>query len=140
MSLNLEATHVDAVFCNNLKSTITSHLTNLGLIAALLSSWGVSVYAEGTHDDGGRCLGEVGIKSAVALFWFSLGFFFLCVCSTIALQVDLNGVPEFFFIEHFRNSKVRFAYVIPEVSIGERTKRANERTSSSLVRFVHLSF
>jgi len=57
------------------------------------------------------------IQIAHILFWISLGWFFICVTSSLVIIADLHGVPQQVLLEHLSNPKVRFIYQIPEMSI-----------------------
>jgi len=47
----------------------------------------------------------------------SLGFFFWCISSSIILQIDLNGIPSFLIVQHFKSNLVQNCYRIPDVTI-----------------------
>lgn len=113
------ASHENAslLFAADIADCISSELTTIGLIAALLSSWGATVYGGDPPPEGGLCYGADMIQIAHVLFWISLGWFFICVTSSLVIVADLHGVPQQFILEHLSNPKVRFIYQIPELSI-----------------------
>jgi len=58
-------------------------------------------------------------QASYVVFWVSLGFFFLCVSSSLAIIADLDGVPQKYLFQHFKQKIVRSTYQIniPELSM-----------------------
>lgn len=106
-----KAVAVDIAIC------ISNELKTLGLIAALLSSWAVTVYGGEVPLDDGLCFGRTMVQATYVVFWVSLGFFFLCVSSTLAIIADLDGVPQKYLFKHFQQTCVRVIYQVPELSM-----------------------
>ena len=79
---------------NNVANSIHDNMKTLGLLGALLSSWAVAIYAGEVPLDEGLCYGRVILKATYVVQWVGLGFFFLCVTSTLAIILDLSGVPQ----------------------------------------------
>ncbi len=98
---------------------ISNQIKTLGLIAALLSSWAVTVYGGERPFDDGLCFGPAMVQASYVVFWVSLGFFFLCVSSSLAIIADLDGVPQKYLFQHFKQKIVRSTYQIniPELSM-----------------------
>eukprot|EP00566_Odontella_aurita_P022415 CAMPEP_0113550906 /NCGR_PEP_ID=MMETSP0015_2-20120614/14235_1 /TAXON_ID=2838 /ORGANISM="Odontella" /LENGTH=138 /DNA_ID=CAMNT_0000451751 /DNA_START=145 /DNA_END=558 /DNA_ORIENTATION=- /assembly_acc=CAM_ASM_000160 len=48
---------------------IVNEMQTIGLIAALLSSWGATVYAGEAHPGGGLCYGAPMVKASLVSFW-----------------------------------------------------------------------
>ena len=94
---------------------ISNQSKTVALIAALLSSWAVTVY--GGERPTGLCFGESMIHASYVVFWISLGFFFVCVSSSLAIIADLDGVPQKFLYRHFKQKVVRITYQIPEFTM-----------------------
>mmetsp|Transcript_23683 Transcript_23683/g.36544 ORF Transcript_23683/g.36544 Transcript_23683/m.36544 type:complete len:338 (+) Transcript_23683:47-1060(+) len=105
------------LFAADIAECVSSELTTIGLIAALLSSWGATVYGGDAPPEGGLCYGPDMVRISHVLFWISLGWFFLCVSSSLVIVADLHGVPQRLILEHLKNEWVRFIYQIPEISI-----------------------
>lgn len=105
------------IFAADIAECISSELTTIGLIAALLSSWGATVYGGDSPPEGGLCYGPDMVRASHVLFWVSLGWFFLCVSSSLVIVADLHGVPQRLILEHLKNKYVRFIYQVPEISI-----------------------
>jgi hypothetical protein len=59
--------------------SINVTMKTFGLLAALLSSWAVAVYAGEVPLDGRLCFGKPMIQATYVVHWVCLGFFFLCV-------------------------------------------------------------
>lgn len=96
---------------------ISNEFKTISLIAALLSSWSCTVYAGENVPEEGLCLGEPMVKATKVLFWISLGWFFLCVSSTLVIIADLDGIPQHLLFEHLSQKSVRVIYLIPELSM-----------------------
>ena len=97
--------------------SINETMKTLGLLAALLSSWAVAIYAGEAPLDGGLCFGRPMVQAAYVVYWVCLGFFFLCVSCSLAIIVDLNGVPQKYLFQHLQHKYVRVIYLIPECSM-----------------------
>eukprot|EP00956_Cyclotella_meneghiniana_P033623 scaffold97650_cov58-Cyclotella_meneghiniana.AAC.1 len=71
-------------------------MKTLGLLGALLSSWAVSIYADEVPLDEMKACATVVLclKLHTLCNGVGLGFFFLCVTSTLAIILDLSGVPQ----------------------------------------------
>lgn len=57
------------------------------------------------------------ITAAYVIFWIALGFFFLCVSSTMVLLADLDGIPPEYLHRHLQTKVVQNLYKIPELSM-----------------------
>ena len=101
----------------DIAEAISASLKTVGLIAALLSSWGSTVYAGEQHPNGGLCYGSSMVKASLCMFWISLGWFFLCVSSTLVIVADLDGIPHHLLLQHLQQTKVQIIYQVPELSI-----------------------
>jgi hypothetical protein len=51
------------------------------------------------------------------VFGVSLGFFFICVASTLAIIADLDGVPQKYLFQHLQQTSVRIIYQLPQLSM-----------------------
>lgn len=67
--------------------------------------------------EGGLCFGPKMVQATYVVHWICLGFFFLCVSSTLAIILDLNGVPQKYLFHHLEHKYVRIVYLIPELSM-----------------------
>lgn len=105
------------LFAADIADCISSELTTIGLIAALLSSWGATIYGGDPPPEGGLCYGADMLRTAHVLFWISLGWFFISVTSSLVIAADLHGIPRRLILEHLKNPNVRLIYQIPEISI-----------------------
>ena len=107
----------EAALASDIAECISNELKTLALIAALLSSWAATVYAGELPMDKGLCLGPSMVRAAYVIFWISLGWFFLCISSILAIIADLDGVPRQFLFKHLQQRWVRVIYQVPEVSM-----------------------
>lgn len=107
----------EEALAGDVSSCVTGQIEAIGLIAALLSTWGVSVYVGNPPPDGGLCFGSTGVKASLVSFWVCLGFFFVSVCSTLVILDDLEGVPTALFLNHVHSPVVSFCYQIPILCI-----------------------
>lgn len=107
----------EAALASDIAECISNELKTLALIAALLSSWAATVYAGELPMDEGLCLGPSMVRAAYVIFWISLGWFFLCISSILAIIADLDGVPRQFLFKHLQQRWVRVIYQVPEVSM-----------------------
>ena len=107
----------EAALASDIAECISNELKTLALIAALLSSWAATVYAGEQPMDEGLCLGSAMVRASYVIFWISLGWFFLCISSILAIIADLDGVPRQFLFKHLKQRWVRVIYQVPEVSM-----------------------
>ena len=107
----------EATLASDIAECISNELKTLALIAALLSSWAATVYAGEMPMDEGLCLGPAMVRATYVIFWISLGWFFLCISSILAIIADLDGVPRQFLFKHLQQRWVRVIYQVPEVSM-----------------------
>ena len=107
----------EAALATDIAGCISNELKTLALIAALLSSWAATVYAGEIPMDDGLCLGPAMVRASYVIFWISLGWFFLCISSILAIIADLDGVPRQFLFKHLQQQWVRVIYQVPEVSM-----------------------
>lgn len=110
-------TEIEKAVAADIAVCISNQLKTLGLIGALLSSWAVTVYGGERPFDDGLCFGRGMVQASYVVFWVSLGFFFLCVSSSLAIIADLDGVPQKYLFRHFKQRTVRLTYQIPEISM-----------------------
>ena len=108
---------LEAALASDIAECISNELKTLALIAALLSSWAATVYAGELPMDEGLCLGPAMVRATYVIFWISLGWFFLCISSILAIIADLDGVPRQFLFKHLQQRWVRVIYQVPEVSM-----------------------
>ena len=108
---------LEAALASDIAECISNELKTLALIAALLSSWAATVYAGELPMDEGLCLGPSMVRATYVIFWISLGWFFLCISSILAIIADLDGVPRQFLFKHLQQRWVRVIYQVPEVSM-----------------------
>lgn len=101
----------------NVAMSINETMKTVGLLAALLSSWAVSVYSGEVPLDGGLCFGRPMAQAVYVVHWMSLEFFFLCVSSSLAIILDLNGVPQKYLFHHLKQKYVWVIYLLPELSM-----------------------
>jgi hypothetical protein len=105
------------LLAGDIADSISGELKTIGLISALLSSWGCTVYSGEAPPEGGLCFGPDMVKASLLLFWISLGWFFLCVSSTLVIMADLDSIPSHLLIDHFHQPWVMLVYQIPELSV-----------------------
>ena len=67
--------------------------------------------------DRGLCFGPKMVQATYVVQWLCLAWFFLCVNTTLAVILDLNGVPQKYLFHHLEHKYVRLVYLIPEVSM-----------------------
>mmetsp|Transcript_32741 Transcript_32741/g.49341 ORF Transcript_32741/g.49341 Transcript_32741/m.49341 type:complete len:316 (+) Transcript_32741:77-1024(+) len=108
---------IESAVATDVASCICNEVKTLALIAALLSSWAVTVYAGEMPMNEGLCYGAPMIQASYVVFWFSLGCFFVCTCSTLGIIGDIDGVPQKYLFKHFQKPAVRLIYQIPELSM-----------------------
>ena len=91
---DVELNNVRKAVANDVAYSINENMKTLGLLGALLSSWAVAIYAGEVPLDEGLCYGRAMLKATYVVQWIGLGFFFICVTSTLAIILDLSGVPQ----------------------------------------------
>jgi len=84
-----------------LRHSLNQLLQTLSVLSALLSAWGLTIYASPAADC--RCFGEGAKLAAIVLEWMTLGLFFLTVCCSVAVMIDVEGVPSVILGFHLEN-------------------------------------
>ena len=113
----ISSLEIQKVVAADVAACIINESKTLGLMAALLSSWAATVYAGEAPMDEGLCYGRFMLKVSYVIFMSSLGFFFVCVSSTLAIIADLDGVPQKYLFKHLQTGHVRLIYQLPQISM-----------------------
>ena len=113
----ISSLEIQKVVAADVAACIINESKTLGLMAALLSSWAATVYAGEAPMDEGLCYGRFMLKVSYVIFMLSLGFFFVCVSSTLAIIADLDGVPQKYLFKHLQTGHVRLIYQLPQISM-----------------------
>lgn len=112
-----DESEIEKLVAADIAICISNQSKTVALIAALLSSWAVTVYGGERPFDDGLCFGQSMVQASYVVFWISLGFFFVCVSSSLAIIADLDGVPQKYLYRHFKQKVVRLTYQIPEITM-----------------------
>ena len=112
-----ELQEIEKLLAADIATCISNQSQTTALIAALLSTWAVTVYGGERPVDDGLCFGETMVSATYVVFWISLGFFFVCVSSSLAIIADLDGVPQKHLYRHLKQKVVRLTYQIPEFTM-----------------------
>lgn len=82
---DVERKEIEAALAQDSAMCIKSETQIMGMMAALLSSWGATLYAgERPHSDG-LCYGLDVTRMTYRVLFLSLAFYFLCIASTLAI-------------------------------------------------------
>jgi hypothetical protein len=90
---NSSSNKIKKIIAADNAACIINEIKTLGLMAALLFSRAAAVSSGDEPLDEGLCYGRIMLKVSYAIFGMSIGFFFICVASTLAIISDLDGVP-----------------------------------------------
>lgn len=89
--------------CNEIRSTIHGTLHNLAIMSAFMTSLAASIYASPPEEP--QCWGQPGNAVVAVIEWLSMGCFFTSMILSIALSMDLDGVPDLLLVIHLNNTR-----------------------------------
>ena len=60
------------------------------------------------------CYGAIGLKAIIALEWLAMGCFYLTICISVVLSLDVDGVPDRLLPLHLHHARILF--ILPYVA------------------------
>jgi hypothetical protein len=91
-----------------------SSLQNIAMVSALMSGWIISVYV-GTVQIS-KCGGDMFIYITLYSAWITLGFFFVAILTSLAILVDIDGVPSQLILDYMTSKVAARIMILPYLS------------------------
>jgi len=83
--MDLQGNDHDEELAANLRETITSAFTNIGVVAAFMTALSGMIYVDTA--DGPKCWGESALIWQRTIAFMSMGFFFICITSSVLIPI-----------------------------------------------------